>query len=288
MRRIIINADGFGHTPGLNRGIYETFEYGLVKSTSCNVNFPYINEVSEIIKNFPYVSIGIHFNLSVGTPVTDPQKIPSLIQSNGEFWGNQFPKKLMTGKIKMADIETELNAQVKKLIDLGVNITHFDGHANHHLYPPFYIVAIKIAKKWRIKRMRTHNRYLFFSDKGSRKKVLLNHYIKNPKRFLTHFLGRMISKYGRKCGIQQADRLITPAYVDNTKKYFYDTWVRIFEQLPNGTNEIYCHPGYPDDILRRYSYYIDERKLELAILTDPSLARIANENNIEVISFHEL
>ena len=87
-KKLIVNADGFGFTPGVNKGIIESISNGVVKSVSCNVNFPYINEVEKLIKEFPFLSIGIHLNLSVGKPVSNSSKIHSLLSENGEFWGN--------------------------------------------------------------------------------------------------------------------------------------------------------------------------------------------------------
>lgn len=75
-RRLIINADGFGFTYGINRAIRECAVAGTVTSTSCVTNFPAISEVRELQDDFPHLSIGVHFNLTVGRPVLPPDRVP--------------------------------------------------------------------------------------------------------------------------------------------------------------------------------------------------------------------
>lgn len=288
-RRLIINADGFGFTPGVNKGIEDAIEKGVVSSISCVVNFPYIEDVNKIAENYPHVSIGIHFNLSVGKPISRKEEIPSLVTSEGEFYGDEFVKRLITGKIKFNEMLKELEAQANLLERLVPAISHFDGHQNKHLYPPFLIAVIKIAKKHHIKRTRCYRRSLFVKDMSHRRSLLFRYYLRNPERILSHLYGRIITDLVNVfTDIKTADRLITPAYVDNSKKYYEETWVNIIKTLPAGTSEIYCHPGYPDDVLRRYAKYVDERKLEVEILTSKTLKDAINKNNVEVVSFNEL
>jgi len=288
-RKLIINADGFGFTPGVNKGIMESIERGLVSSISCVVNFPYIKEISKIVKNYSHLSIGIHLNLSVGKPVSNKKEIPSLVSSSSEFYGEEFTKRLLIGKIKFKDIIKELEAQVNLLEQLVPYISHFDGHQNKHLYPSFFLAAISVGKKHNIKKMRCHRRHIFVNNVAHRKKLLLNYYTKNPVRVFSHLYGWILTNLTNSImGIKTADRLISPAYLDNSKKYFLETWVNIMKTLPKGVSEIYCHPGYPDNILRKYAKYVDERELEVEILTSDALKKAILAYEVEVISFDEL
>ncbi|MGB9858158.1 MAG: carbohydrate deacetylase [Dictyoglomaceae bacterium] len=287
-KKIIINADGFGFTPGINKGIIETINNGIVTSTSCVVNFPYIEEVSIIKNEFKKISIGIHFNLSVGKPISPPSKVSTLIDENGEFWGDLFPRKLLSGKIKYSEMIRELDAQVKVLIDLGVMPTHWDGHQNKHLYFQFFFAAMSVAEKYKIFRMRTHRRYIFLLNPQNRKGRMLKYYITNPHRFVSHSYSRFLMKLAQYRGFKMADRLITPAYADESKKFLLSTWLTLLEYLPDGINEIYCHPGFTDEILKKYAKYVSEREEEVKVLTSHELRRIIIENNIELISFKDI
>jgi predicted glycoside hydrolase/deacetylase ChbG (UPF0249 family) len=287
-KRLIVNADGFGFTPGINKGTAESISQGIVQSVSCVVNFPYINEIKSLIAQFPFVSAGVHFNLSVGKPVLNQSLIPSLVKDNGDFWGKELPRRLLLGKVKFSEMVKELDAQAKVLADMGVQITHFDGHQNKHLFPPFFLAALQVAKKWNINKLRCHRRYLFVADVRKRKLALASYYLKNPKQILTHAFARITTLYANIRGFRTADRLISPAYADSTKKYLLQTWMSIMETMPQGTSEIYCHPAYVDDVLKNHATYVYEREDEVKILTSDEVKNAVIKNGIELISFKEL
>lgn len=286
-KRLIINADGFGFTHGVNQGIIKTIEAGVVRSTSALVNMPAIEEVRNLQERFPEVSIGIHFNLSVGKPVSSPKEVRTLVDERGEFLREKFVLKLLTGRISFSDMVKELDNQVRRLVELGVRPTHFDGHQNKHLYPPFFLAALRVARKWNIKLMRSHNRYLFIKGDGRAPK-LFRYYLTHPARVATHSMARALTWYAHVKGIRTPDRLITPGYADQSRKSSLETWLGIIKTLPQGISEIYCHPGYPDELLAQYATYVQEREIEVEVLTSPELKEAIEKNGVELISFRDL
>jgi len=283
-KRLIINADGLGFTPGVDKGIWETTRFGLVRSTSAVPNFDSSENIGRFAREFPNISVGIHFNLSVGTPISPIGQIPSLVNpKNGQFWESELPRRLMTGKIEFGHMRIELNAQVQRLLDLGVTITHFDGHQNKHLYPPFFAAAIEVAKEYRITRMRCPRRLL--TGTPLQKTI---YYLKNPRRVLTHSAGAVLAHRARSNGMAMADRLISPGYADDSHKSYLDSWFQIAQTLPDGVNEIYCHPGYPDEALRGYASYVEPRFTEVKVLTSNELKAMLEACHIELISFNEI
>jgi len=287
-RRLIVNADGFGFAPGVNRGIRDAISGGVVTSVSCNANFPYIEELPALVERFPEVSVGIHLNLSVGKPISPCSEISSLVDAGGEFWRDRFVKRLMTGRISRKHMVAELDAQVRRMHELGVRPTHWDGHQNKHLYPPYFFAAMKVARRHGIRCLRSHRRYLLVRDASRRWKLLCRYYARHPVRMATHLGGRLATALARRRGFKAADRLITPAYADGSMKYHADTWTAVMQLLPPGVNEIYCHPGYPDDVLRAHAKYVDERQREVEVLTSPEIAGAVRDNGVELISFHDL
>lgn len=288
MKRLIINADGFGFTPGMNKGIYEAIAYGVVTSTSCVVNFPYIEEVSNLASDFPKISIGIHFNLSVGKPVTHPESVPTLVNERGEFWGVALGRRILSGKIKYKEMKRELENQIKILLERGIQPTHWDGHQDKHLYPAFFFAAMSVAKKHGILRMRTHRRYFFVPSPARRKSFIIKHFFLRPHRLLTHLSMRLFMKVAKVSGFRMADRLLTPIIMEDSGKYLLETWLSLVRNLPEGTSEIICHPGYVDDVLRKYAKYVQQREQELRVLTSERLKREIENQRVELISFREL
>lgn len=287
MKRLIVNADEFGFTPGVNKGMMEAMESGIVTSTSAVANMPDVEDVTSLIGRLPHISIGIHFNLTVGRPVSPVGRIRSLVNGEGEFLRRAFVKRMLLGKIKMSEMVTELDAQVRRLIGLGVCPSHFDSHQNKHLYPMFFTAALEAAKRSGIKRMRSHNRYLFIHC-GHRHHKIVRYYLTNPKKIMTHSFSRLMTQFARARGLRTPDRLISPAYADSSRKHLRDTWLLMAKTLPQGISEIYVHPGYADALLARYASYVKEREDEIRVLVSPEVRSALAQNNVELISFREI
>jgi predicted glycoside hydrolase/deacetylase ChbG (UPF0249 family) len=288
LKRLIINADGLGFSPAVNRGIYEAATKGVVTSISCVANFPSVEEIPKLAKDFKGVSLGIHFNLSFGRPVSPPEKVPSLVNDDGEFWGSEFGKRAISGKIRYSEAREELENQLRVLLRLGIYPTHWSGAQDKHLYPPFFFSALYVARKYGILRMRTHRRYLFSIVK---RKYIPIFRLGKLRRVMTHSIMRLLMKIAELRGFKMADRLITPIYsgtTDDSGKYLLSVWLTTIQNLPSGTSEIICHPGYVDDILKKYAKYVNEREQEVKILTSEELKKEIMENKIELISFREL
>ncbi len=287
VRRLVVNADGFGFTAGNNRAIFETLAAGVVRSISVNANFPAVKEVARVVQDFPRVSIGVHFNLAVGRPVLDPDLVPSLVDSSGHFLDRAFPRALLTGRVRRDEMRRELRAQVEVLRGLGAFLTHWDGHRNQHLLPRYFEVAMEVAREAGIERMRTNRHYLFT---GSASPLLtIRHYLRRPDRLARHVLTAAWMQRARFAGFRMADRMITPVRLGpGTWKTDRAMWEALFRLLPPGTSEIYCHPGYPDETLRAHARYVEEREAEARVLSDPGLADEAARHGVELISFHEI
>lgn len=287
-RYLIINADGYGFTPGVNEGILKSFEAGLVTSTSCTPNFGYLNEAAEVQMRFPDVSFGIHFNLNVGSPCAPVHLVGSLIDNNGKFFGPDLGKKLLVGKVKISEIEIELTAQASMLADQGVKISHWDGHQNKHLWPIYFEAASRVAKRFGILGIRSHRRQLFTEQGPISLSGLVRYYLSNPKRLVTHSGGRMRTAEAERMGFTAADRLITPGYADGSHKSLGSFWYKLADTLTQGYSEVYCHPGFPDALLRNNSKYVEQRADEVRALTDPELLKYYGASGIKLINFWEL
>jgi chitin disaccharide deacetylase len=289
-RRLIVNADGFGFAPGLNRGIEETVADGIVRSTSCVANFSDIEELPAFVSRCPHVSVGVHFNLSVGRPLTDPARVATLVDPEGNFWGDRLPRRLLSRAVSREHVRRELRAQSQRMVNLGVTPSHWDGHQNNHLYPPFFQEALAVAREFGIRLMRTPRRYLVppQRDGTPRPRQLARYYLTHPRRAITHTYGHSLSRLARRRGMRMADRLISPAYLGSNEKWALDTWLHIIDALPPGTSEIYCHPGYVDDALRARATYVDERQMEVAVLTAAELVAKISSSGVELASFRDL
>jgi predicted glycoside hydrolase/deacetylase ChbG (UPF0249 family) len=287
-RLLVVNADGYGFTPGVNEGIVRTFESGIVRSTSCTPNFGHLGDAGAVQARFPQISFGIHFNLNVGPPCAPPDRVRSLVGPDGYFLGSKLVPAMLRGQVKMGEVELELTSQAAMLLDQGIRISHWDGHQNKHLWPVYFEAASRVARKCGIPGVRSHRRQLFSEQGPTPKGELLKYYVRNPHRVLTHLGGRFRTAQAARRGFAAADRLITPGYADGSHKSLARFWYILADTLEAGLSEVYCHPGFPDELLRRNSQYVEPRAAEVAALTDPMLKQHFETRGVRLISFWDL
>ena len=84
-KALIINADDFGLSSGVNTAIVACYQAGSLSSTTLMVNMPATEDAIALAKEYPGLGVGLHFNLSSGKPLCPTDKVSSLIASNGEF-----------------------------------------------------------------------------------------------------------------------------------------------------------------------------------------------------------
>jgi predicted glycoside hydrolase/deacetylase ChbG (UPF0249 family) len=283
-KKLIVNADGFGFGPGATQGVMDAIREGkFISSVSINANFPDVEQVRELVTKFPHLSLGVHLNPMVGGPCLPADQAPSLVGPDGFFHGGSFLRLLRSGAIVFAELEAELDAQIGRVKDLaGERLTHIDSQSNAHLN--YLDLFLKLARKWGLCRMR-NNASVICLEAPRPRRSRLRVYLRRPHVWLAHCYRRYQMSKARAAGMRMADRLVTVGYAGTGNKASPDNWLRILQNLPPGTHEIYCHPAYPDETLRRWSYYCEDRAAELAILRRPDLREAAYKLGVEIVSF---
>src|ERR1700747_656451 len=87
MRSLIVNADDLGWTAGVNRGIAEAHRNGLVTSASLLANGSAFEDGVKTARELPALGVGVHLNLSDGSPTSAPDQVKSLLNEKGQFAG---------------------------------------------------------------------------------------------------------------------------------------------------------------------------------------------------------
>lgn len=137
---LIINADDFGLSPSVNEGVAKLHQMGCISSTTLMVNLPGFEDAIRVINQNPQLGVGLHFNLSYGSPISDPENVPSLVNFSGAF-SNEIER------WKKDDIVTELSAQWSRFTKTGVQPTHIDSHQHIQKYPCVYEPMVRLAQK---------------------------------------------------------------------------------------------------------------------------------------------
>lgn len=141
MTKLIINADDFGYCKGINLGIIECFQNGVVTSATLMANMPGAEHAANLAKENPNLGVGVHLVLTCGYPVRSD--VPSLVREDGAFHQRGDMHKFA----EPDDIEKELNSQMETFLSLGLKPSHIDSHHHVHGLEKVFPIVEKIAKK---------------------------------------------------------------------------------------------------------------------------------------------
>lgn len=282
MRRLIINADDFGLTSGVNRAVIEANQHGLVTSTTlmaCGAKFP---EAVSMAAQAPRLSVGCHVVLIDGMPVLQASRISTLaIAKSPSRFGNSLKRFALLAAFKKLDseqIEAEVTAQVRKLQAAGIQVSHLDSHKHTHMFPVVLKGMLRAAKHCGVRAMRNPFEPLIFARVGNWK-----------RQFQLRLLRRYRISFQRalaEAGVVTPDGCIGIAA---TGGLTHDTFCRLIENLPEGTWEFVSHPGYNDAELDTVQTRLRaSREKELAILTSPDMRDLLQQHEIDLISYRDL
>ena len=157
MKQLIVNADDFGLTNQVNRGILEAHRHGIVTSATLMANGEAFESAVEIARHAPDLGVGIHLNLTQGIPVSPAHTIRTLVDKRGRLYlsPGRLWRGVVTRQVSLDDIHTELRAQIAKVRRAGISPTHLDGHKHVHVLPGISKVVIRLAGDFGIRSVRS-------------------------------------------------------------------------------------------------------------------------------------
>lgn len=285
VRRLIINADDFGLTSGVNRGISEGSRFGTITSATLMAAGPAFSDAVALARTLPQLKIGCHVVLIDGVPVAE--QVPTLVGSDHRFRSSlrEFATAALRGKMSGNEIQRETEAQIRKIQAAGLTVTHVDTHKHTHIFPHVLRPMLRAARNCGIKAVRNPVEPLLSWPRG----LIAG----TPSMWLRcagvvafqTFRGAF-QKAIRDEGVFTTDGTIAIAV---TGKLDERALPVIVDALPEGTWELVCHPGYADDDLRAAgTRLIETRELELQALTSAQIKHQLSQRGIDLISYADL
>lgn len=156
MSQVIINADDFGLNEHCSKAIAQAFQEGLITDTTMMATGEYFDEAVELAKEQEFIDrIGIHLNLTEGEPLTQDIKSCPRFVTDGRF-NKQYSRTMPLTADEKAAIYKEFTAQVEKIQQAGIKITHADSH--HHIHTGIFVapIAVRVCQEHGINKIRLH------------------------------------------------------------------------------------------------------------------------------------
>lgn len=256
MKKVLIRADDLGYSRAVNYGIYDAIHNGVINNVGVMVNMPSTSQGLALLKD-DNIDYGMHTNISNGKPLLSPEKVPSLVDDNGNFKRSRIYWQAFENKediVNLEEVIAEIDAQYHRFIELvGRKPDYFEGHA---VMSRNYIEGLhRVAKKYNLP-------MLDFPDLSS--KNLVVNFKKNTK-FKTYMSPMKesidpLDTFKEMCLDNNDDRII-PMMV--------------------------CHPGYLDQYILNTSSLTIPRTKETQMAMSFEIKKFIKENNVKLVKYSE-
>ncbi len=295
MRRLIVNADDFGLTTGVNRAIVEAHTRGIVTSSTLMANGHAFDDAVRLAKTRPELSVGCHIVLIDGEPVLDPAKLSSLtsfrstkarsVKTAFRDSLKSFAASALSGRLDPQQIEAEATAQIRKLQTSGIAVSHIDSHKHTHLFPAVLKPLLRAARNCGVKAVR--------NPFGPRRPLKSGELLTRPGLWTRYAEVRILRALASKFhATVKHEGFVAPEGTFGiviTGALDENIFCAIAEIIPEGTWEFVCHPGYNDSDLQSANTRLREsRETELHVLTMPEVREVLSSRGIELISYRDL
>ena len=284
--RLIINADDFGLTPGVNRAIAELHQAGALTSTTLMATGPAFDDAVATAHANPTLGVGCHIVLTDGVPVLPPESIPTLLGPDGKTFRPSlidFVQALLRGKISKDNIEREAAAQIQKLQHAGIQVTHLDTHKHTHLFPGVLDPLLRVAEQRSIRVIRHPFEQSWSLALGHGNRI---------RRLQVKLLGNLKTRFEHQPQIRNGHVLTTNGTIgiSATGNLYNQTLHEILYAMPaDGTFELVCHPGYNDSDLDRITTRLRaHRDIERNALLTEIPALTLHPNAPQLINYGDL
>ncbi|MDX8414438.1 MAG: ChbG/HpnK family deacetylase [Mariprofundales bacterium] len=278
MKQLIVNADDMGASEAINTGIIQAHTEGIVTATSLMANGAAYNHAIELCRATLTLDCGVHLTVVDGTPLSTKDEVISLLDTNGCFYPNAFTftHHYLRGHIRLDQVEHEFAAQIQRLVDDGIALTHIDSHQHLHLLPGIHAIVRKLAKQFSIPWIRRPSES-FIPLLRSQQPI---HWLRLMQQWALSALSSFSPSF-------------TPGGCYHFRG-FYDggnltlsALQLILQQLPsNSVTELMCHPGLENsDEHGGITYH---RAIELSALTAASSLIAMDDLDIQLIGFGDL
>ena len=291
MRRLIINADDFGMTEGVNRAIVESHRIGIVTSATLMANESATAEAIGLASQLQSLTVGCHVVLVDGRPLSASQQIPSLLSSrNGAV--QRFRSGIahlafaaLSRKIQTADVQREAGAQIELLQSRGIALSHVDCHMHSHILPVVSRAVLGAAGEHGIRAVRNPFEPAW-SVAATHKSSSLRSWNRSTQITVLRALRAQFLNVVRENGMKTTDGTIGIAVTGLLDRQLLE---RLVAAMPEGTWELVAHPGYNDrDLVAASTELKESRAVELELLTSHETSALLRKRGIQLINYREL
>lgn len=280
MKQLIITSDDFGLSTGVNRAVEKAWREGILTCASIMPGGAAFDDAVKIAKANPGLQVGLHLTLVQGKAVLPNEKVRELVNAGGHFSDNPVKSgfRYFIDRGLFLQLKREIEAQIVKVLDAGIPLTHVDGHLNIHMHPTIFRILAELMPRYGITSFRLSRERLSHNLTFDRTRRLG----KTVENIIFSSLSDHCRPILEKLGIRSATEV---KGVLNSGCMTEEYILNILDGLCNGLTEIYFHPGIlPDEeITRRMPTYRHTEELES--ITSSRIRQKLTSLGIELVNY---
>lgn len=282
MHKLIITADDYGMCESVNRAVEACAAAGAVLSTNVMSNMDHAQDAARFRKDYPHVSVGIHYNFTVGKPLSPMSQVSSLVDTEGNFLSfKEIRDKCKVRTYLKEEVATEIKAQYDRYVSICGQPDYWNTHENVHVHPWLYQLFCDLNMRYGIMKMRTHRRIYVPSSTGKSDK--------SWKWVLTNPIKQvMLSQWKRSCaqkGMVAPDGLLVR--MNEMDKLNLEYLFSHIDWKKDEIAEIAIHPAL-DANCEYFGEITDARVKEYEVFSNPEVLKTALDCEIKLSSFEAI
>lgn len=244
------------------------------------------DDAVQLAKNSSLLSTGCHIVLLDGHPVIDPNRLSTLVDPRR---GNSFRDgvggfalRALSGQINPDQVEAEATAQIRKLQAHGIPVSHVDSHKHTHMFPAALRGILRAARTCGVSAIRNPFEVVAANFARAQRGLWKRYAQVRSLRGLAGYFRRAVAK----AGLRTPDGTLGIVATGHLNP---DLFREIADNMPEGTWEFVCHPGYLDADLNAISTRLRESRVEeLAVLISPESRAALEKRGVQLISYRDL
>jgi chitin disaccharide deacetylase len=275
--RLIVNADDFGITEAVNRGIVEAHDRGIVTSTSIMATGAAFEHAVGLARSRPGLAVGIHLVLTEQRPLVGAAAARTLVGDDGHFPPHiaQLLGLRLRGRLSLPEVRLELAAQLRRVRDAGLVVSHIDGHQHVHVLPGIAAIVAELAEQHGVAAVR-------YPAERVRSYMLRS--LKDARRVAEQTALRFFCESAPLKHLRRSDDFVGFYFGGRLDEANLAT---VLAGLPSGrTVELMCHPG--DEEMQASKDWAYAWSAERDALTSPRIRELVTARGLQLISYRDV
>jgi chitin disaccharide deacetylase len=278
MKRLIVTADDYGMCTSVNDAIEDCLSAGTVTSTCVMVNMDAYQPAATLKQRFPRASLGLHWTLSQGKPVSAPATVRSLISGDGQFVSiGACHKRWRQRSIQPEELRRELIAQYEKYCETVGRPEYWNTHENAHVCPGLYQFFVRLSRELKIPATRCYRRTVFPNSYN----------LKHPVFWLKGHIHGLMASWAKRRGLKMPDRRICFADPRAALPRFAEALAAIPWKRPTDILEFIIHPACRLEA-GLFGNLTQSRLVEYEVFRRPALFAELERAGVAIVSFAAL